>query len=379
MSTLLSFEQDLFLQSVKRFAKEKVAPLAEEIEEKGYFPEDLVKMMSEMGIMGLPYESKYEGGGGSLLSMCLAMEELSKVCVNTAMVPTTQELGAMPIIVGGNEVQKQKYLPDIAKGVKRISFCLTEPDAGSDVSSMTTRAEFDGKNYIINGAKRFSSYADVASLLCVFAKTDFNIGHKGISAFVVDAKTPGVTIGKKENKMGFKGFSACEVYFENVIVPKEERLGEEGDGFKIAMKTLDKTRPLVAAIGVGLAQGALDYAITYSKERKQFGKTISEFQGLQWMMADMRTEIEAARQLVYKAANTIDNGEPNPALYGAMSKCFATDTAMKVTTNALQILGGVGYMKEYPTERYFRQAKLLQIVEGTNQIQRNVIAGQLLR
>jgi alkylation response protein AidB-like acyl-CoA dehydrogenase len=367
------------MQSVKRFAKEKVAPLAEEIEESGHFPEHLVKMMSELGIIGLPYEMEYEGGGGSLLAMSMAMEELAKVCANTAMVPTTQELGAMPIIVGGSIEQKKKYLPDIAKGTKRISFCLTEPDAGSDVSAMTTRAEFDGENYIINGAKRFSSYADVASLLCVFAKTDVTKGHKGISTFVVDVNTPGVTIGKKENKMGFKGFSACEVYFDHVIVPKENILGVEGEGFKIAMKTLDKTRPLVAAIGVGLAQGALDYAIAYSKERKQFGQSISEFQGLRWMMADMRTEIEAARQLVYKSATIIDNGEPDAALYGAMSKCYATDTAMKVTTNALQILGGVGYMKEYPTERYFRQAKLLQIVEGTNQIQRNVISGQILR
>jgi alkylation response protein AidB-like acyl-CoA dehydrogenase len=374
----LTEEQDMIRQSVRRFAQEKVAPLAAEIEESGHYPDELVQKMNQQGIMGLPYETKYNGGGGNLLTMCVAMEELAKVCANTAMVPTTQELGAMPIVVGGSEQQKQNYLPRIASGESRISFALTEPDAGSDVASMSTKADFDGQNYIINGVKRFISYADIADVMCVFAKTDVSKGAKGVSAFIVDKKTPGITIGKKENKMGFRALPSCEVYFENVAVPAKNRLGEEGDGFKIAMKTLDKTRPLVGAIGVGLAQGALDAAVTYTKERKQFGKSISNFQGLQWMMADMTMQIEAARQLVYKAASVIDQGEPGAAMYGAMAKCFATDVAMKVTTDAVQLLGGVGYMKEFPTERYFRQAKLLQIVEGTNQIQRVVIAHQLL-
>ncbi|MFB4163840.1 acyl-CoA dehydrogenase family protein [Alteribacillus sp. JSM 102045] len=374
----LSEEQKMFRQSVRRFAQEKVASLAEEIEESGNYPDELLQMMNQQGIMGLPYETKYNGGGGNLLMMCLAMEELASVCANTAMVPTTQELGAMPIVVGGSEEQKQKYLPKIASGESRISFALTEPEAGSDVASMRTKAHFDGRNYIVNGVKRFISYADVADVMCVFAKTK-TLNEENVSAFIVDKNTPGITIGKKENKMGFRGFSSCEVYFENVMVPPENRLGEEGDGFKIAMKTLDKTRPLVGILAVGLAQGALDTAIAFTKERKQFGHTISQFQGLQWMMADMAMQIEAARQLVYKSAYVIDQGELGGAKYGAMAKCFATDVCMKVTTDAVQLLGGVGYMREFPTERYFRQAKLLQIVEGTNQIQRVVIANQLLK
>jgi alkylation response protein AidB-like acyl-CoA dehydrogenase len=374
----LTEEQEMIRLSVRRFAEEKVAPLAGEIEESGYYPDELISLMNKQGIMGLPYETSYKGGGGSLLTMCVAVEELAKVCVNTAMVPTTQELGATPIVVGGNEEQKRRFLSKIASGTTRISFALTEPDAGSDVAAMQTKAIFDGESYIINGSKRFISYADVADLICVFAKTDPSKGAKGVSAFVVDKRALGVTVGKKENKMGFHAMNSCEVYFENVVVPAENRLGEEGDGFKIAMKTLDKTRPLVGVIGVGLAQGALDAAIAYTKERKQFGKSISQFQGLQWMMADMAMQIEAARQLVYKAASVIDRGESGGAMYGAMAKCFATDTAMKVTTDAIQLLGGVGYMKEFPTERYFRQAKLLQIVEGTNQIQRIVISHQLL-
>ncbi|MDQ7860937.1 acyl-CoA dehydrogenase family protein [Peribacillus frigoritolerans] len=264
----LSEEQEMIRQSVSRFAEEKVAPLAEEIEESGHYPDELVQMMNKQGIMGLPYETTYNGGGGSLLTMCVAMEELAKVCVNTAMVPTTQELGAMPIVVGGNEEQKRRFLPKISSGDSRVSFALTEPEAGSDVASMRTKADFDGQNYILNGVKRFISYADIADLICVFAKTDTSKGAKGVSAFVIDKKAPGVIIGKKENKMGFRALTSCEVYFENVVVPAENRLGDEGDGFTIAMKTLDKTRPLVGVIGVGLAQGALDAAIAYTKEKK---------------------------------------------------------------------------------------------------------------
>lgn len=379
MTYSLTDEQELLRKSVKRFAEEKVAPLAAEIERSGEYPDELVKQMSALGIMGLPYDTEYGGGGADILTMCLAMEELSKVCANTAMVPVTQELGAVPIVVMGNEEQKQKYLPKIASGEYRISFALTEPDAGSDVASMRTTAVFDGENYIINGAKRFISYADVADVFSVFTKTDHTKGHKGISAFIIDRNTPGITIGKKEDKMGFKGFNSCEVFFEDVVVPKENLLGKEGDGFTVAMKTLDKTRPLVGIIGVGLAQGALDYAVDYAKIRKQFGNPISKYQGLQWMMADMAMQIEASRQLSYRAATVIGQEGVDSSSLGAMAKCFATDVAMKVATDAVQIVGGSGYMKECPTERYFRQAKLLQIVEGTNQIQRIVIAGQLLK
>lgn len=371
-------EQIMLRDMVRRMAKEKIAPLAAEIDRERYYPDELIVLLREQGLFGIPFPEEYGGGGHGVLSSCIVVEELAKVCGNSAMVVATQDLGAIPILLAGSEEQKARYLPPLATGEQRISFALTEPEAGSDVASMRTKAEKKGNEYIINGSKRFISYADVADVMCVFAKTNPDGGARGISAFIVDARSPGISIGKREDKMGFGGFNACEVYFDDVRVPSTNLLGGEGQGFRLAMLTLDKTRPIIGAEGVGLAEGCLEYAIEYSKQRIQFGRPISTFQGLQFMMADMAMLIEASRQLVYKAARAADADDPEMAKLGAMAKCFATDTAMKVSVDAIQILGGVGYMRDYPLERRMREAKLLQIVEGTNQIQRIVIASRIL-
>jgi len=371
-------DQLMLRDMARRVADEKISPLAAEIDAKSHYPDELVDLFRKLDLFAIPYPEKYGGAGQGVLSACIMAEELAKVCSNSAMVPTTQELGATPILLGGNEDQKSKYLPPICKGEVRVSFALTEPEAGSDVGNIQTKAVRKGNEYIINGVKRFISYSDVADIMVVFAKTDPAADARGLSALIVDAHSPGITIGKHEDKMGFRGFNACEVYFDEVHVPAENLLAGEGQGFKLAMKTLDKTRPIVGAIGVGLAEGCLEYAINYSKQRVQFGKPISSFQGLQFMMADMAILVEASRQMVYKAARAADNEDPEMAKLGAIAKCLATDTAMRVSVDAVQILGGSGYMREYPLERRMREAKLLQIVEGTNQIQRVVIANKIL-
>ncbi|MFZ3102276.1 MAG: acyl-CoA dehydrogenase family protein [Desulfitobacteriaceae bacterium] len=371
-------EQENLRLMVRRLAQEKIAPVAADIDRNSTYPDSLIDLMQQQGLFGIPFPEEYGGAGEGIVTACIVVEELAKVCNNSAMVPANQELGATPILIAGNEAQKAKYLPKIATGEWRVSFAITESEAGSDVAGMKTRAVRDGNFYVINGAKRFISFSDIASVICVFAKTDLNAGHRGITSFIVEKTTPGITIGKHEDKMGNRGFNSCEVYFDDVRVPVENRLGNEGEGFKIAMGTLDKTRPIVAAIGVGLAEGALQYAVEYSKQRVQFGKPICSFQALQFMMADMAIQIEAARELTYRAARACDNEDPEMAKLGAMAKCFATDTAMKVATDAVQILGGSGYMREYPLERRMRDAKLLQIVEGTNQIQRAIVASKLL-
>lgn len=375
----LTDDQIMLQQMVRRLAKEKIEPYVKQIDEEKVFPKELVQLFGNQGIMGLPYPEEYGGGNGSIMDTCIVVEEMAKVDANASMVPTNQELGAMPLLIAGNKEQKEKWLPGIARGEKRISFALTEPDAGSDTLSMQTKAVKGGDYYVLNGTKRFISFSDVADYFVFFVKTNPEAGAKGISAIVAERGTPGLSIGKHEDKMGFRGFHSCEVILEDVKLPKENLLGPEGSGFKTCMITLDRTRPIVAAIGVGLAQGALDFAIQYSKERVQFGKPISEFQGLQFMMAHMAMQIEASRQLVYKAATAAETGNPKTTLYSAMAKCFATDVCMRVCVDALQILGGSGYMKDYPMEKKMRDAKLLQIVEGTNQIQRVVIASNLLK
>jgi len=379
MSYKFNDEQVMIQKMVSEIALQKVEKHAAEIDKTGEYPEELMTLLREQGILSLPFPTEYGGGGGDCLTMCIVLEELSKVCGNTAMVIATTELGTMPLILAGNEFQKDKYLTPIARGESACCFGLTEPDAGSDVANMRTTAHRKNGEYIISGSKQWISFADKSDYMCLFAKTAPEKGVQGISGFIVEMKTPGITIGKKEEKMGFRGFNSCELFFDDLRVPEENLLGDEGQGFRIAMQTLDRTRPLVAAVGVGTAQGALDYAIDYSKKRVQFGQPICNFQGLQFMMADMGMQIEAARQLVYKAATAIDDDDPQLTRLGAMSKCFATDVAVSVTVDALQILGGYGYMKEYPMERKMRDAKLLQIVEGTNQIQRVVIARSLLK
>lgn len=377
MTYTLSKEQLDIQQVVRRIAQEKIEPLAAEIEQKG-MSEEVLRLLVEQGIFGLPYPEEFGGGGGENLTFCLVIEELAKVCSNTAMFIVNQELGAMPIMLAGTEEQKLRYLPGIVSGKNICSFAMTEADAGSDVAGMKTTAVLEGNEYAINGNKQFISLSDSATRLSLFAKTDKDRGSTGISAFIVEKPAPGLEVGKHEDKMGFRGVSNCALIFDNLRIPQENLLGKPGEGFKTAMRTLDATRPLIGALAVGLAQGALDYAVNYCKQRVQFGKAIAQFQGLQFMIADLAMEIEAARQLVYKAASVVDNKGDDLTKLGAMAKCFATDIAMKVSTNAVQLMGGYGYMREYPLERKMRDAKLLQIVEGTNQIQRIVIASAML-
>lgn len=371
-------EQYMLQDMVRKIAKKEIKPIAGDIDRNEKYPPELKNLFVKQGLIALPYPEEYGGGGGSVLDTCIVAEEMAKVDATSSMVVTTHELGATPIMIAGNEQQKQKYLSMVAKSEAYICFGLTEPDAGSDVAAIKTKAIDQGDYYLVNGVKRFITFAESSGLMVLFAKTDLSKGLKGLSAFIVEMNWPGISLGKHEDKMGFRGMKSSEVIFEDVKVPKENLLGQEGEGFKIAMKTLDKTRPIVGAIGVGLAQGALDDAIEYAKQRVQFGKPIAEFQGLQFMMADMAMKIEAARQLVYKSACLSDAGDRKAGPMGAMAKCFGTDVCMSVCVDAIQIVGGSGYMKDYPLEKKMRDAKLLQIVEGTNQIQRVVIAADLI-
>ena len=370
-------EQYMLKDMVKKFAEIDVKPYVEEIDETGIIPAHLIDKVKELGLWGMPYPEEYGGGGCSLLDSCIYLEEISKVDCNIGMYSCAHELGMMPLLIAGSEELKRKYVPRVASGEWYCCFGLTEADAGSDAAGIKTTAVDMGDHWLINGSKHFISMADEGDLISLFCKTDPDKGVRGISCIMTELKQPGVTIGKHENKMGFRAVHACEIFFDNVKVPKENLVGELNKGFKYAMITLDKTRPLVGAMGVGLAQGALDFAIEYTKERYQFGKPVVANQGLQWMMCDMAIQIEAARQLAFKAACLTDQAHPDAAKLGCMSKVFGTDTAMKCCTEGIQVCGGAGYMKEYPQEKRFRDAKLLQIVEGTNQIQRVVIGTHL--
>lgn len=384
MSYQLSEEQEMLRQSVRRLAEDKIAPRAAEIDEKDEYPWDLKELIADQGLLGAGIPEEYGGTGAGLPSVVLIVEEIAKVSAAASLIVAAQELGMMPILVGGSEEQKQKYLPGIADGDQVAAFALTEPNAGSDAGSVKTRAVREGDKYILSGQKCFITNGSIADVFTVFATTDPKAGLKGLSAFIVEKNYPGLTIGKKEHKMGIRGSETTEVIFDNCPVPVENLMGKEGHGFKIAMMTLDCTRPVIGGQAVGIAQGALDYAVGYAKERVQFGKPIAMFQGIQFMLADMCTKVEAARQLVYKAAHLIENAGKNNASaneisrFSSMCKLFASDVAMQVTVDALQVLGGYGYMKEYPLERMMRDAKITQIYEGTNQIQRVVIAKNLL-
>ena len=374
----LNEEQKMFQQSIRQFAKDVVEPRAAEIDEKGEFPWDMVEKLKENGFMGLPFAEEYGGEGADLLTLCVAIEELAKVCVNTSLIIACQELGSTPIKLGANDEQKKKYLPQLASGEKLVGFGLTEPEAGSDAAAMKTRAVKKGDKYIVNGTKCFITNGGVGEIFSVFGMTDADKGVKGISAFIVEKSFPGFSVGKHEDKMGIRGSSTTELIFEDCEVPAENLLFSEGKGFNLAMMTLDRTRSSIGAQGLGVAAGALDYAINYMKERVQFGRPIAALQGLQFMVADLGMQVEAARSLVYRAACAVENEEPGFSALSAMAKCFATDTAMKVTTDCLQLMGGYGYMKEYPMERMMRDAKITQIYEGTNQVQRVVISRALL-
>lgn len=379
MDFKLSKEQELVRQMVREFAEEKVKPIAAEIDETERFPMENAKLMGKYGMMAIPFKKEYGGAGGDTLSYILAVEELSKVCGSTGVILSAHvSLCASLIDQFGTEEQKQKYLTPLTKGEKIGAFGLTEPNAGTDASGQQTTAVLDGDNYILNGSKIFITNGGVAETFIIFAMTDRTKGIKGISAFIVEKDFEGFSIGKLEDKMGIRASSTTELIMENCIVPKENLIGKEGKGFGIAMKTLDGGRIGIAAQALGIAEGAFEEAVKYVKERKQFGKPIAAFQGLQWMIAEMDTKIEAAKNLVYKAAYNKDNGIPY-SIEAARAKLFAADIAMEVTTKCVQLLGGYGYTKEYPLERMMRDAKITEIYEGTSEVQKMVISGNVLK
>jgi len=377
----LTDEQREIRDLVRTLARERVAPRAAEIDKKGEFPWDMVELFKEHELLGLPYEEQYGGAGTGALMVLVAVEELSKVCATTGLILAVQELGSLGIKLAGTEEQKQRFLPNLASGEWLAAYALTEPGSGSDSAAMRTEARLEGDEYVVNGSKRFITNAGVAHLYTVFAKTDPEAGHSGISAFAVEADTPGFEVGRIEPKMGIKGSTTGELFFNDMRIRADNLLGEEGEGFKIAMRILDRSRPGIAAQGLGLAQGATDYALEYAKSRETMGKPIAEHQLIAATLADMETKCEAARGLLYKIGMMIDEGAPDDELtkVSAMAKLYCTDVAMEVTTDAVQILGGYGYMQEYPVERMMRDAKITQIYEGTNQIQRLVIAREMLK
>jgi butyryl-CoA dehydrogenase len=367
------------IQDLARKVAEKMLPVRAELDEKEEFPWEIVKISAEAGLMGVSMPEEYGGFGGGILEYCLVAEELSRVCLGIATSVVASGLGAMPILLFGNSEQKKKYLPDIGKGKKLAAFGLTEADAGSDAGAIRTTATRKGEGYVLNGTKQWITNGGEAEVYSIIAMTDRSKGPRGASALIVEKGTPGFNFGKKEKKMGIRASATRELVFQDCFVPKENIIGKEGMGFIVTMRTFDRTRPGVGAQGVGLAQGALDEAVRYAREREQFEKKIISFQAIQHLLADMATLVEAARALVYSIARYIDQSE-NPkeiSKVSGMAKVFASDVAMKVTTDAVQILGGYGYMRDYPVEKMMRDAKILQIYEGTNQIQRNIIGLEL--
>ncbi|EKY28590.1 butyryl-CoA dehydrogenase [Clostridium celatum DSM 1785] len=375
----LTREQELVRQMVREFAVNEVKPIAAEIDETERFPMENVEKMAKLGMMGIPFPKELGGAGGDVLSYIITVEELSKVCgTHGVIVSAHTSLCASLIYENGTPAQKEKYLVPLAKGEKIGAFGLTEPGAGTDAAGQQTTAVLEGDNYILNGSKIFITNGGVADTFIVFAMTDKKQGTRGISAFIVEKDFPGFSIGKKEDKLGIRASSTTELIFENCVVPKENLIGKEGKGFGIAMKTLDGGRIGIAAQALGIAEGAYEEAVKYMKERKQFGRSLSAFQGLQWMIAEMETKIEAAKLLVYKAAWLKQNKLPY-SVDAAKAKLFAAEVAMDVTTKAVQIHGGYGYTKEYPVERMMRDAKITEIYEGTSEVQKMVIAGAALR
>mgnify|MGYP003593484963 CR=1 FL=1 len=375
----LDREHRLVLQMYRDFARNEVKPLAKEVDEREAFPVDTVRKMARTGFLGIPFPKEYGGAGGDNLAYTMAVEELSKVCGTTGVILSAHtSLCAAPIFEFGTEAQKQAYLVPLAKGEKLGAFGLTEPNAGTDAAGQQTTAELMGDHYLVNGSKIFITNAGYADVYIIFAMTDKAKGTKGISAFILDKDMPGFSIGKKEEKMGIRGSATCELSFENVKVPVGNLLGQEGKGFGIAMKTLDGGRIGIAAQALGLAQGAIDETVAYTKERKQFGKAIAQFQNTQFQLADMQARTDAARLLVYRAACSKDAKLPY-SVEAAMAKLFAAETAMEVTTKAVQLHGGYGYTREYPVERMMRDAKITEIYEGTSEVQRMVISASMLR
>jgi alkylation response protein AidB-like acyl-CoA dehydrogenase len=371
-------EHEAFRAAVREVCDAKVAPRAAETDELAEFPKASYEALRAADFHAPHIPEAYDGVGADALATVIVIEEVARACASSSLIPAVNKLASLPWLISGSEDLKQRYLPPIARGDAMASYCLSEPEAGSDAVSMKTRAVRDGDDYVIDGVKRWITNAGVSDFYTVFAVTDPEARSRGISAFVVEKNDDGVSFGAPEKKLGIKGSPTREVYFDHVRIPAGRMIGEPGTGFGTAMKTLDHTRVTIAAQALGIAQGALDYAAGYVKERKQFGRAIAEFQGLQFMLADMGMKLEAARQLTYAAAAKSERGDADLTYFGAAAKCFASDTAMQVTVDAVQVLGGYGYTRDYPVERMMRDAKITQIYEGTNQVQRIVMARQLL-
>ena len=379
MNFALSDDQRQVQELVRRIARERVAQRANEIDRSADYPQDMFELLREIGLFTLPFPAEY-GGSGSLLSACIAVEELGRVCYNTAYLLVVQWLPFGAVLAGGSEEQKQRLLPGLASGALRAAFSTTEPQSGSDVSGIRTRATRADGGYRINGAKIWCTNAAAADFVLVAAKSGDEGAGGSINLYIVERGAKGFQVGRKEDKMGARGVPSSPLFFDDVFVPETNRLGPEGRGFKIVMEAFNQSRPVIAARAIGLAQGAIDHSIDFVQGRRAFGQKVGDFQGIRWMLADMEIQTEAARQLVYRSAAMVDAGIAGAELAhaAAIAKCFATDVAMKVATDAVQLFGAAGISNEYPINRYFRDAKVLQIVEGTNQIQRNIIANGLL-
>ncbi len=380
MTYLPTADHDELRAVVRELAEKRIAPRAAEIDENAEFPHDLKELLAQQDLLGTCFEERHGGTGLDTIAQCILVEEIARADATTSLIPIVQKLGALPIIQAGTDEQKDRYLPRLASGEWLIAFALTEAAAGSDVAANRMRATRDGDDYVLNGSKRFITHGSVANVLTVFALTDPDAGgRKGMSAFIVETDTPGFAAPRVEHKMGIRGSPTAELTFDEVHVPAAHRLGADGDGFKVAMATLDRSRLSIAAQAVGIAQGAIDASVSYAADRQQFGQRVADFQGIQWMLADMASQTEAARQLTYAAAARVDAEAQDLPYWTSSAKLVAGDTAMRVTTDAVQVLGGYGYITEYPVERMMRDAKITQLYEGTQQIQRLIIARQLLQ
>ena len=376
MDALYKEEYAALRASVRALAEKKIAPFAKDVDENSRFPSEAFQALQSLDLAAAHVDSKYGGQGADSLATVIIIEEVARVCGSSSLIPAVNKLGSLPLILAGSEEQKQKYLPELVSG-KGFSYCLSESEAGSDAAAMRTKAVKSGDGWLISGSKKWISNAGFSDFYTVLAQTDSTLGAKGITAFLIEKSDVGISFGAHEKKMGFRGSPTCEVYFDNVTISDNRRIGEIGSGFALAMQTLDHTRITIAAQALGIAQGAFEVATKYAHERKQFGKEIFDFQGVQFMLADMAMNIAAARELTYSAAVKSERGESDLTFFSAAAKCFASDVAMKVTTDAVQVLGGYGYVSDYPVERMMRDAKLTQIYEGTNQVQRVVMARHL--
>ncbi|MDP9068714.1 MAG: acyl-CoA dehydrogenase family protein [Actinomycetota bacterium] len=378
LSFHMTQEQEMFRQSVRELVQDKIAPRAAEIDEADEYPHDVDQALVQAGFAGVSYPEEYGGAGGGAVELCILVEEISRVCAGVSLIPAVNKLGAIPVLLAGTDEQKKKVCTGLTNGDHRMSYCLTEPGSGSDAAAMRSRATRDGDDWILKGSKRFITGAGASDLYTYFAVTDPDAPKgRNITCFLVSSDMDGFELGRKEDKMGIRGSPTREVLLNDVRVPAENVVGEVNQGFRLAMRTLDFSRPTVAAQALGIAQGAFDFAVAYCREREQFGKPIAGFQGMQFMFADMAMSIETARMAVYKAASSVDEGAADVSYWAAIAKCYASDVAMAVTTDCVQALGGYGYIREYPVERFMRDAKITQIYEGTNQIQRVVIARQI--